>query len=70
VSKWILIIYIAKELWLPLLSFDSEDDCYAYIEEMELAPGVHATCLSGVIEKEREKKHERKHERRTPRGNP
>jgi hypothetical protein len=52
-TKWILIVYIAKELWLPLLSFDSEDECYAYIEKMELAPGAHATCLPGVIEKER-----------------
>jgi hypothetical protein len=52
-TSWILIIYISKELWLPFLSFKTEDDCYAYVETMELAPGTKVTCLPGVIEKEK-----------------
>jgi hypothetical protein len=52
-TSWVLIVYIAKELWLPFLAFETEDDCYAYIETMELAPGAKATCVPGVIEKEK-----------------
>jgi hypothetical protein len=55
-TKWILIIFIVKELWIPILAFDSEDECYAYIDQMELAPGMHVTCLPGVIEREQAKK--------------
>ena len=53
-TEWIVIVYIVKELWVPLpLGFPTEEKCYAYIETMELAPGVKATCLPGVIEHEK-----------------
>jgi hypothetical protein len=53
-TTWVVIVYIARELWLPLpLSFPTEKDCYDYIETMELEPGHKATCLPGVIEEER-----------------
>ena len=59
-TTWILIVYIATDLWIPLpVSFPSEKECYEYIDKMELAAGVRATCLPGVIEKEKQKSRHR-----------
>lgn len=60
-TSWVLIIYIASDLWLPFLSFKTEDECYQYLErELKLEPGYRATCLPGVIEAEPKAKARRK----------
>jgi len=51
-TKWILIIFIASDLWTAVAAFDSEEDCYAALEEWDITPPARATCLPGVIEKE------------------
>jgi hypothetical protein len=56
VTKWILIIYIATDLWLPKGAYNTEDQCYAALERMEIKPPMRGTCLPGVIEKERRQK--------------
>lgn len=51
-TQWILIIFIASDLWTAVAAFDSEDECYRTLAEWDVTPPARAACLPGVIEEE------------------
>jgi hypothetical protein len=52
-TQWILIIFISSDLWVPMVAFDTEDQCYAALERWDITPPARATCLPGTIEPDR-----------------
>jgi hypothetical protein len=58
-TKWILIIYIGSDLWVPMLAYNTEEECLATLARWEVIPPTHGTCLPGVIEPEKRKRKRR-----------
>ncbi len=58
-TKWLLIIYIATDLWLPVLAYDTENACYAALAQWEFQPNVRGACLEATVE-EADKKMKRR----------
>jgi hypothetical protein len=57
-----MIVFITAELWIPIEAFNSEDECYAYLNKWELFENVKATCLPATVEEEHVS---RRHRRRS-----
>jgi hypothetical protein len=53
VTKWVLIIFISQDLWIPMLAYDTEQKCIETLSQWEIVPPMYGMCLPGVIEEER-----------------
>jgi hypothetical protein len=53
-TTWMLVIFIASDMWLPHATFNSKIECRKYIETLQelhqLTPGQFAVCLPGTVE--------------------
>jgi hypothetical protein len=58
-TKWLLIVYIAADLPLPILAYDTEDECYQALAQWEFQPGVRGTCLEGRVDDMKKKRTKR-----------
>ena len=47
--RWVLIVYIAGEMWIAMGAYPSENACYRALDAWELNGGRGA-CLKGTIE--------------------
>lgn len=50
--RWILIVYISKELWTTMGAYPTEARCYQALAMWE-AQGGRGACLMGEIERKK-----------------
>jgi len=62
-TTWVLIVFISTELWMPIASFNTEDECYELLNKWELFENTKATCLPGTIEEKNVQRRHRRHPR-------
>ena len=58
-----LIVWISMQpqLWIPIASYHTEDDCYAALEQWELDTPGRASCVHGVVERSGNHRRKRQH---------
>jgi hypothetical protein len=55
-EKWVLIVWIASQLWLPVAAYNTEDECYAAMERLEAEKQDRMSCVRGMVEQPMEKR--------------
>jgi hypothetical protein len=58
--KWVLIVWVASDLWTALAAYDSEDACYVALEALQREAGTRMACLKGEVEKSKPKSNNRR----------
>lgn len=65
IEQWLLIVWISVQppLWIPIVSYDIKEDCYAALEQWEVDQQGRVSCVSAMIEPLTKKRTRRREER-------